>query len=188
MKPKIAHSSWIVTLPLVAAAVAYMLLFYLPGNRAIGKLQDQIKTKQDYIVGAESLVTALRIVRQKHKEAQANNAAWQENAPVQGELSSLYGKISELAKAAGTTTTRFDPQPPVLYDTIRQIPLVVGCTGSFSQIYEFLRGLESLPAEIWASKLRLDRTEGSAGTTGCELNLAIFTNNSDNSDYVKRSE
>ena len=188
MKTKTGHSSWIVTLPLVAAAVAYMLLFYLPGKRTIGELQDQIKTKQDYIAVADSRLTALRIARQKYDQTQAYSAAWLRTAPAQEELSSLYWKINELAKAAGTTITRFDPQPPVPYDTISQIPLGLGCTGSFAEIYEFLRGLEGLPAEMWVSALRLEKIDRARGTVDCELTLAIFGSNPGNSDYVKRSE
>ncbi len=188
MKNTIHHSSWVVTLPLTAAAVAYILLFYLPGERAIGRLQEQIKAKQDYIVGADSVLTALRTAQQKHEKALAYSTAWRQNAPTQENLSSRYWKINELANTAGTTITRFDPQPPVEYNTIRQIPLALGCTGTFAQIYEFLRGVESLPIEIWISAVKLEKIEGPAGTIDCELTLVMFGDNSDNSDYVKHSD
>ncbi|MHC4181634.1 MAG: hypothetical protein ACYSWU_29435, partial [Planctomycetota bacterium] len=125
MKTAIRRSSWIVTVSLAAAAVAYMAVSFLPNKRAIGEARTQLKRKQDYIVQSGSLTTALRMAEEELKKARAHNTAWEENAPVAAELSPLYGRIHELAKAAGTTITRFDPEPAIRCKKISQVPLAM---------------------------------------------------------------
>ena len=118
MKPGIRRSSWIVTVPVAAAAVAYVTLSFLPERRAIGEARRQIRQKQDYIVRAGGLAPAVRITQQKLEKAQACNTAWEQHAPTERELSALYGKIHELAKAAGTTITKFDPEAALRYEKV----------------------------------------------------------------------
>ena len=194
MKTGIRRSSWIVTVPVAAAAVAYITLSFLPNRHAISEARNQIKEKQDYIVQAGSLDNALRIAEEELEKIRACTTAWQRQAPVEGELSALYGQIHELAKATGTAVTRFDPEPVVRYERISRIPVGMACVGSFAEICGFLEGLEGLPLEIWVDELRLGRViqGGQVGQEGqsvsCELTLAVFVNNSENSDYVEDSE
>lgn len=188
MKTKVRRGSWIVTVPLAAAAIAYVTLVFLPGRRAIGEARDQIEQKRDYVTRATGLAAALHAAQQELEKAQAYSTAWEEHAPTQGRLSALYGRIHVLADAAGTTTTRFDPEPVVQYDKVCQIPLVVGCTGSFDQIWEFMRGLEGLQATIWMDSVNLERLDGVEGSITCELNLVVITDNLDISDYARRSD
>ena len=69
----------------------------------------------------------------------------------------MLGRIHQEADAAGVRITRFDPQAPVVYEKLRRVPVVVGCTGSFSQIYEFIRKLETMPTSVWVGALRMEK-------------------------------
>ena len=93
-----------------------------------------------------------------------------------------------MAKAAGTTTSRFDPQRLVRHETICEIPLAIGCTGSFAQICGFLRGLEGLPATIWVEDLEIQQASETGKDVHCELNLVVFSSNSEDSDYVESAK
>ena len=188
MKTKIRRGSWIVTVPLAAVAVLYIMLSFLPGRRAIGEFRDQIRQKKDYIAQATRLAAAIETARKELDRTQAYNAAWEQVAPAQGTISALYGKIHELAKDAGNNTTRFDPEPIVTRERTRQIPLTLGCTGSFAQIREFLQGLEDLPAAIWVNSLDLENVEQAGKSIACEISLVVFASNPENSDYVEHSE
>jgi Tfp pilus assembly protein PilO len=188
MKTSIRPSSWLVTGPLAAGAVVYLTLFFLPDRRAIGEARHQIKQKQDYVVQVGGLAGALRMADEELKTAQAYNAAWKQHAPVEGKLSATYGRIQELAKATGTTITRFDSEPAVRYETISRAPLKVGCVGSLAEICGFLDRLESLPLAIWERELLLKRAGQDEKTVSCELILVMFANNRENSDYVGRSQ
>lgn len=188
MKTTIRRSSWLVTVPLAAATVAYISLSFLPERRAISKARQRVRQKQDYIVRVGSLGAALRIAKQELEKTGTYNTAWEQHAPAEGELSALYGKIHELAHAAGITVTRFNPQPVVRYEKISRIPVGMKCVGGFAQIGEFLEGLEGLPMEIWANELELARDEQDGKEVSCELVLDVFTYNLKNSDYVEHIE
>lgn len=188
MKINVRQGSWIVTVPLAATALAYIMLCFLPGRRAIGEARNQVAQKQAYIARAAGLATTLRAAQQELGKTQTYNMAWREHAPAQGELSALYAKIHALAKIAGVATTRFDPEPVIRRDTIRMIPVSMGCVGRFAEICEFLRQLENLPVVIWISSLHVGETTQNGDSVPCEISLAIFTDNQENSDYVRQSE
>ena len=188
MKTTVRRGSWFLTLPLAAAAVAYIAFSFLPNRRATGKAREQIRQKQDFVVQAGSLAEVLRSVEEQLEESQSYNAAWEQHAPIERELSALYGKIHELARSAGTNITRFDPEPPVRYERISFVPLAVGCDGSFADICGFLEALEGLPPAIWVNELDVSRTGRVEEPVACLLALAVFTLNPENSDYVDRSE
>lgn len=188
MKKSTRRNSWIVTVPLAAAAVAYFTLSFLPERRATAEARQQIKQKQDYIVQAGGLAAVLRTAETELKRTRAYTAAWQERAPVEGGLSATYGRIHELAKAVGAKVTRFDPEPAVRYETISQIPIKMECGGPFAGICEFLEGVEKLPLVIWAEEVTVKQDGQNGKQVLCELILVVFSNNSENYDYVGKSE
>lgn len=179
MKKEIHRTSWYVTVPVAAAAVLYVVLFFLPGRRAIAELEQQVETKQNYIAQSQTLAAALVASQMELEKTKAHNQRWLQAAPAPGQLSTLYGKIYLLAKNAGVTTTRFDPEPVVLLDALRKIPVAIGCTGTFSQVSEFLRALESQPEEIWIESLRIQAREGDEESVECEISAVIFSGNPD---------
>jgi len=188
MKTTSKRSDWLLTLPLAAAAVAYVVFVFLPGRRATGELTEQIDSKQETIDQALSMHPALLVTRKEVDKTKTYTSAWEERAPARGELSLLHARIRELAAAAGTTITRFDPERAQIHGFLREIPLSVGCSGGFSQVFKFLQGLEGLPPTIWINELILEKMDTTKGYISCEMELVVFTNNPENSDYVKRSE
>ena len=101
MNTKIKRGSWVVTVPLAAAAIGYVVLVFLPGRRSVSEAREQLELKQDYIARAAGVATALQAAHHELNKAQAYNSSWEERAPAKGGLSALYGKINALAKAFG---------------------------------------------------------------------------------------
>lgn len=188
MSSKIRRGSWMITVPLAAAAVLYLLLVFLPGQRAIGELSQQVNAHEDEVARAADLVLTLQTAERELTLTEKYNRTWQQRIANERELSVVYGRIAALAKSAGVMMTRFDPQAPVVYKTIRRVPLQVGCTGSFGQVCQLLRDLEKLPTVIWVESAKLDNQTGSAKTVQCELTVAVFADNPENSGYAKRGE
>jgi len=182
MTDRIYRGSWIVTVPLAAAAVAYLVVVFLPGRRAIATLQEEVTNKQEYVVQAAGVAKGLATTQQDLEKTFAYTANWKKHAPAEGERATLYGKIHELAKAAGTLTTRFDPKPVNSRSRIRDYPLTMGCAGTFAQIHELLRSLETLPVEIWVDTVLIKKGSEHGDSVVCEVNLVVFTDNPENSD------
>jgi Tfp pilus assembly protein PilO len=188
MTTPVRRGSWIVILPLAAVAAAYVVFFFLPGRRAIAELRQQARAKQDFVAEADRLQQTLRDGKQEMEKTQAYVAACRRRIPDEKELGTVFGRIHQVADAAGIRITRFDPQPPVVYETLRRVPVLVGCSGSFAQMYEFLRNLEALPTSLWVGSLKAEKDGRNAKNVQCEVGLAIFAGNSGHSDYVRRSE
>jgi Tfp pilus assembly protein PilO len=185
---KIRRGSWIVTVPITAVAVAYVMLFFLPGSKTIAELKKQTAEKQSYVETSAGLAAALKIANTECKKAEGYHNAWKHHAPKQRELAALFGDIHRLAKEAGTTTTRFDPEPLVQHGYLREIPLSMGCKGTLSEIFEFLRSLESMPLAVWVNSVKIGKTDASTETMDAEITLIVFAGNPEDSDYAINSD
>jgi len=184
---KVRRSSWTVTLPVTAVGIAYVTLWFLPQNRAISKIRDEVQEKQQYVVQASYTVDALRQAEAELNETLQYTNTWYNRTPVEGDLSATFGRINALGEEAGATITQFDPEPVVHQETLSLAPLRVGCLGSFGEICGFLEQIERLPFNVWIKELRLQQNRQDGGHVLCELILAIFTSNSGDSDYVEHS-
>lgn len=187
MNSKLLHNGW--TVPAIAGslAAAYLYFFFLPQQRAIAELTQQLTTEQEFVRQTEMVAPALAATETQVKTTLQYTTAWQEASPSEAESAVLFGQISELAKAAGVITTRFDPDTPVTLGRIRRIPLAIGCTGQFSQIARFLESVERLPQTIWVTSLRMEAVSEGGKDVGCEVIVEIFADNPKNSDQVNLS-
>jgi Tfp pilus assembly protein PilO len=184
-KSNLLGGSWIVTLPVAGLAVAYVLFLFLPGEREIGRLSDELTVQREFISGSMSGTAAVVATGRQLEEARQYASKWEESSPSEDEVSELFGRITALAKAAGATTTRFEPDRAVRHEALSRIPVVVGCTGSFGQVCRFIRDLESLPPTIWIEQMRIEGTGKDGQNVQCELVLEILADNSGDSGQVK---
>lgn len=182
MSNRLHSNSWIVTVPLAAAAVAYLMFVFLPGRRANAKIEEELVEKQNYVAEAATVAATLHAAEQELQRTQEYTATWKHNAPAEGSRSLLFGKMHELAKTAGVTVNRFEPKPVEQRAQIRGFPVVIGCAGKYAQVHEFLQGLESHPATIWADSVVIRRPSEASETVDCEVSLVIFANNPESSD------
>jgi Tfp pilus assembly protein PilO len=182
------RSSWIVTPCLGAIAVAYIMFVWMPSRQAIRELHEQVQTKQQMVAQSASLSDMLAAAKQEFDKSQAVAADWERTAPGKRDIPACYGQINALAKSAGLTVNRFDPQSFVAYEKFQQIPITIAASGSFAQVHEFLRLIEGLRVAIWVDSMRIERSAQDTKNIQCELSLVVFSNNQQNSDYAKHSD
>jgi Tfp pilus assembly protein PilO len=149
-------SSWIVTPCLVAMAVAYLVLTWLPSRRAIQQWRGQVQAEQQVVAQATELSARLVAFQQELQQTEAVVAQWEKTAPGKRGIPALFGQINALAKEAGLSISRFDPQPFLAYDKLQEIPISVVCAGTFGDVFRFLQGIERLPATIWVESIHLE--------------------------------
>ncbi|MEN6404967.1 MAG: type 4a pilus biogenesis protein PilO [Thermoguttaceae bacterium] len=171
------QSNWIVTLSLAAVAVAYLALVWLPGRKSLEQLRQTVESKRAVISQSTGLSDALLRTHGELDETEAVVRRWEKTAPGKKDSPALYGTLHALAKNSRLSVTRFDPQPIVPHEKIQEIPIVMACSGSFSQIYEFLRRLEQQPQTIWVENLRMDQKVKNTKDIQCELSLVVFSDN-----------
>jgi Tfp pilus assembly protein PilO len=181
MKNKSRHT-WVITVLLAGAALAYVFGMFLPRMRAIAAIRQQVSAKHDLMAQASKLAPT---VVGLNREVDATNqyiARQQRQLTHPGDLPRVFGQISQLIAASGGTTTRFEPQPALILEQIRKVPVAVSVTGNFDAITRIIAGLETMTATVWIEDLRIDESRESGGNAKAELLLAIFANNHEISD------
>jgi len=179
---KLPRGNWAIILPLAAGVGLYLWLFFLPGMRATAEIREELRNKQEEVLGQDELRKSEQDIQQELTATQAFNKAWDAHAPSDPEVAALFGKITEQANLAGVTTTRFEPQAGVDYELFRQVPLQMSVKGTYAEIYALLAGLEQLGQTIWIDNVALDATQTESTTLGCDLQLVVFADSTKNSD------
>jgi len=179
---KLKQHSWLVTVPLGIAAIAYVTLFFMPAMQAIAEIRLNVSGKQNYIAQAERMRPHYDNTVKSLDEANQYVGQWQGRLIDATRLPVLFGQISRLAKSSGAVTNRFEPQAPIKYKSFDRVPLALAITGTFAEIQTFLQGLESLPAVIWVEEVKMNASGKDTQTMTCEMNVAIFTNCAEKSD------
>jgi len=173
--PAFPRINWAVTALPTAIAIVYLALIWLPGNRAITDVQDRVETQRQFVVDAAGLPAMLADRQRELDAAEAAIARWKKAAPRNRRLAAYFEKIDAVAREAGLTVARFDTQPAVGHETIREVPLVIDCSGGFAHVHEFLRNLERLPATVWIESIEIENMKNSAKDVTCKVNLVGFS-------------
>jgi len=182
MKKDMKGHTVAITALLAGAALAYVFGLFMPRMRAIAAIRQQASDKHALAAQAAKLTPTINLLggeveaTNRYLERQARNLTPHVDLP------RVFGQISQIVTANGGATTRFEPQPAVMMDQIRKVPVAISITGSFDAVSQIIAGLETLGATIWIEDLRIDELRESAGNVKAELQLAIFANNREISD------
>jgi Tfp pilus assembly protein PilO len=179
------QGSWIITSSLIVLAIIYLAFIWLPSHRNLRQLQGQVESKRLFLAQATGMSGKVADMQQELDRTEAVTTAWEKSSPHKKDISTLYGKINALAKDAGLVVTRFDPQPIIEHESIQEIPVSILCSGMFSQLYDFLRDIEGVPAPIRVSYVKMERMAMNTKGVQCELSLVIYSDNPKSSDYAK---
>jgi Tfp pilus assembly protein PilO len=178
----VAKSNWIFTLAVAGGAVLYAVAVFLPVQRTIAGVHGQAHEHAKYIKQTDQNYLACPSVEQSLRETNTYLARWREAAPHSHEFSTFLGAIARVASDSQVSVKRFTPQTAIRWETLTEHPLETTVEGRFSQIHDFLQGLESLSPTIWVDSLEIQAIDQEQGTLRGELSLKVFGENLDSSD------
>ncbi|MBN2023929.1 MAG: type 4a pilus biogenesis protein PilO [Pirellulales bacterium] len=178
---KSAHkpTSWFITVPLAGLTAAYVVLAFLPTEKAIGRVREATIEKQRYCTATGNLLPLLETTRQHVEKTREFTQTWAETAPNRSEVAALAGTVDALVRAAGARITMFDPEPVTRRERVSELSLKVGCTGTFPQVFAFVHELETLPQTVWVKSLVIEREGKEGGSVHGEVNVVVFLDNSE---------
>jgi Tfp pilus assembly protein PilO len=186
VKNNLGRATWWITVSLAGLTAAYIFFLFLPGWKSVEACRRETADKKNYIGQGSGLPTALQASQQELQKTQAYNAHWSNKVPRYAQKDPVFKEINAQAKLSGATTALFSPEPRDKHDQLSRLPLEMRLNGTSGQIYDFLRRLDQLPAPIWVDRVRMVGKDGEA--MGAEISMAVFVDNSDNSDYIKSAD
>lgn len=173
--------TWLITALLTSGAVAYVVFIFLPFQRTIGGLRNQVQERSQQIVQAQSLTGTVAQARLRLASAREVSDTWRASAPRQAQLVTHFASLTQKAEESGVAIDRLDPLPAVELSLVAQQNVTMQFHGSFAAIFDFLRHLEALPGTLWVRDLRLQDSTENGNTLRGELTLTIFV---DRADYA----
>ncbi|HZZ73470.1 MAG TPA: type 4a pilus biogenesis protein PilO [Pirellulales bacterium] len=171
------RSSWMITIPLAAGAVAYLTWGFFPSMKVLREMRAEIQTQRDFIANAETLNMAAAAAERDLQQTAAFCTAWQQRAPQGKALADFLGRVLALAQSHAAANTRLNPQTPIEFDTLTDVPLLLEVSGSYSEICGLVKDLESLPEAIWVSDLRIEADKEKGKKSTAQLKLDVFAGN-----------
>ena len=157
MKPQENRTpSWLVLSAMGGLVVAYAYYFYLPANRKIDGLRNELAAAERQAEQGVPLVAAIDATQKQLDAALQYTQAWEHAAPSENELAGVFAQIHNLTRLAETETTRFEPQPAVAYETFLRVPVSMEFRGNFAQLAAVLTGLERLQQPIWVRNVDIE--------------------------------
>jgi Tfp pilus assembly protein PilO len=173
--------TWLITALLAAGAVAYVVFVFVPFQRTISGLRNQVQERSQQIVQAQSLVGTVAQARLRLVAAREVSEKWRADAPRQAQLVTHFASLTQKADEAGVVIDRLDPLPAVELNLIAQQNISMQFHGPFPAIFDLLERLESLPGTLWVRDVRLQASTANDDTLRGELTLTIFV---DRADYA----
>lgn len=178
------HHSWLVTLPLVAIVIVYIVVVVVPGRRALAVLNNELADKQAAIAGSGHTAVAIAQTQRDLARVDAYCQRWQPSACDSSHVAAIYGRLAELLKESGVSTTRFAPAATEKHDLIEKILVKVAFTGKPNDVARLLESVEKLPERVWIESCEIAPRDGDKNEQIMqgEFVLAIFTGNSGKTD------
>ena len=174
--------TWVVTLGVGGAVVAFALFVFLPFQRSIADLRRELHDKRLQVIEADQLLLPLASQRERLLEIREHTSDWQTHAPGPQELAAFFARLSEQAHHANVPLRKFEPQPARNLQCLQQHSVALSVHGEFEQLFDFLTRIEKLPQTIWPTHLRLTQPEGGGASLQCEMTLTIFGDHAGSAD------
>ncbi|MFZ5828703.1 MAG: type 4a pilus biogenesis protein PilO [Planctomycetota bacterium] len=174
--------TWMLLGAALAAAVAYAVVFYIPGQRMAEELRTEIRTKREYVTAASATGQALHVAKQELEKARRYDADWRQRLCRPNLVPDVHARLHDRMAAAGVAVGRFEPQTPQALSHLSVLPIEVRCKGSFAEIRKMLWQFETTPTLMWVDTLVLAPSSEDRQDVACEAKLAVFSERADSSD------
>ena len=173
--------TWLTTALLAAIAVSYVVFVFVPMQRSIDALKQQVQERRQQIMQAQSLAGTVAQSRLRLAAAREVSQHWRSMAPRQAQLITHYASLTQQAEEAGVAIDRLDPLPAVELHLLAQQNVTMQFHGPFASIFDLIHRLEALPGTLWIRDLRLHASNENSNSLKGELTLTIFA---DRADYA----
>ena len=181
MKFELKNTGLALTVILGGSALAYTFLIFVPAQRALAEVREEIHSRQLYVLDTTSLEAELLRLQGEMKETQAYIEQQQQSLPAAADLARYTGELTSCASSAGVRIARFSPQFQQTGPILSRVPVSIAVEGELAQVFAFAARLESLEVPLWCQQFTVEADPKQAGHVRAEFDLLIFANNSEKS-------
>lgn len=173
----------------VATVGCYVLLVYLPGERACQAARQDIARANRDIDEAPMLIQQSAVQQQKRSSREELLRQHDRLLDDDDQLHDVLQKVANLAHSAGLRMDRLQPQAAISHETYRVIPHQVTVTGKFRQLSQFLYGLEADHTLYAVERLHLKREVEQAGDDlKADVTFSVFVKRMKFADFAEKSD
>jgi Tfp pilus assembly protein PilO len=162
--------------------VAYFALIFVPNQRALRQLRQQTQQEQRYVEANADLPQQVAGLRDRLREVQAYVEAHEARAPKNDGLGSFYDRFTQAATQAEVTLAEITPAAARNGKLLRELPVVVRCSGKFHSLGQLLARLDGFPDPLAIEELTLEATPTDSEKIACTINITVFRQFNENSD------
>lgn len=171
------YQHWLVSGGVLAVAVLYVVLVYVPGRATLAQMREQLETKQAPLDSSGTVLAAIAATQEELDRTERFVDRWKAENPPPAGLAPVLAELHAMAQSAGVSIVRLDPQPLQVFDTIKRGSLTLACTGSYRAVHQFLLQIERSRQQIWVDGVSIRIAGGNEGNLIAEVVLVMFADN-----------
>ncbi|EAQ79677.1 type 4a pilus biogenesis protein PilO [Blastopirellula marina] len=165
---------WQYVVVVAAIAVAYAAFVYLPRQRHISALRDEITLMKSTIDSEEAIDTQLATVQEEFDQVEKFLDSWHAVSEKDIDAGRVYHLLTSQAREAGAEKLSLVPMPEQRHASLISQPVQIGCQARFAEVHAMLKRFEQLPYVLWVRSIELSPLSPGDDVLKCELTLEFF--------------
>lgn len=188
MKDSLQRDNLLSIVGTVATVGVFVLLVYLPGERACQNARREITVANRTIDASPALIQQAAMRNQKLAEQELSLKKRDRLLSDEIERHGVLQQVASLAQSAGLKMDRIQPQATVLRESYCVIPYQLTISGNFRRFTQFLYGLESQPTLFTVERLQLKSETGKTSENlRADLTFSVFVKRASFSDFSEKN-
>lgn len=171
---KTALRSRAITILAGAGAIGYAFFVFVPGQKGIAQLGQQMQQKKQHVAQTNLLVQPIAQMQEELKTTEAFVAQWRGRAPNGSQSSKTVGRILQAAELNEVEIVQLQPQEEVVLNTLQSAPIDLRVAGNYRQVFGMLRDLDEMRGTVWVEQLDLQAVSATDQKLECRIKLVIF--------------
>ena len=157
-----------------AGAIAYAFLVFVPGQKAITRLGQQVVQQKQHVAQTNLLIQPISQTQQELSATEAFITQWKERAPKESQLSKTVGRFLSVAEQNKVEIVQLQPQEEAVLNTLRTAVIQIRVAGSYPEIFGMLRDMDEMSGVLWVDQLDLQAEAADNEQLEGTIKLVIF--------------
>ena len=189
MKDSLKRDNLLTIVGTVVAVGFFVLVVYLPGERACQAARSEISVANRTIDATPMLILEAAQLEQKRGERLVALRQLDRLLDDENELHGVLQKVANLAHSAGLKMDRIQPQPAINRETYRVVPFQVTISGNFRRIAQFLHGLESQPTLFSVERFSVKcESEQASEALKADVTFSVFVKRASFAGFAEKND